>query len=275
VARQVGSTGALNLGGNSVINAGFVGVGVSAAGTGDAIGAAGGTGTLVLNNSTINTSRFELGAGSSLTGDGGVINVADTVNPVSGLPEKGPVVIAGTINPGNSPGRIRINRDTTTLMGSRLILEIDQNGASFDIDQLIIGNDSNFDLTQLQIIFGFIGDTNPNDYAINLDNFLRAGTTNDGGTSDTTTGLSALFGKNGNAAGWGTAVNSQLLEFRSSVYDFGDASFNPETGQIEVAAAPIPEPASIALALLALLAMAGLPRRRAMRCLQVTSRSAS
>ena len=43
---------------------------------------------------------------------------------------KGPVVIGGTISPGTSPGRLRINCDLTMLSGSKLILEIDDNGAS-------------------------------------------------------------------------------------------------------------------------------------------------
>ncbi len=44
------------------------------AGIGNALGAPGGIGKLVLNDSTINTSRFELGAGSELTGNNGVID---------------------------------------------------------------------------------------------------------------------------------------------------------------------------------------------------------
>ena len=69
-----------------MVDAGFVGVGVSAPGVGNALGAKGGTGRLELNNSTINTKRFELGvSGSMLTGNNGVINVAGTVNPVNGV----------------------------------------------------------------------------------------------------------------------------------------------------------------------------------------------
>ena len=228
VARQPGSSGTLVLNANSVVNAGFVGVGVSAPGVGNAPGALGGTGTLVLNNSTINTSRFELGANSLLTGNNGVINVADTVNPVTGLPVKGPVVIAGTVSPGNSPGRIRINCDLTMLAGSKLILEIDDNGASFDVDQLIIGNESNFDLNSLQIIFSFIGDTNPNAFAaspggFNLDRFLKAGN-----GADERAGLSSLFAQGTN---WNNHVSSDLFTFESSAYDVTKMSFDADTAR--------------------------------------------
>ena len=251
VGQQAGGVGRLDMSGGSVVSAGFVGVGVGAAGTGNAIGTAGGTGTLVLNNSTINTSRFELGAGSLLTGDGGVINAGTD----------GPVVIAGTIMPGNSPGRLRFNCDVTMLFGSQLILEINDTGVGFEIDQLIIGNDSTFDLTQLQIIFSFIGGTNPNDYVIDLDNFLKVGN-----GADETAGLSTLFQANGNDyANWGQAVDSNLFGFRSTAYDVTSFSFNAETGQVSVAAAAVPEPTTIALVLLALAAMLLAARQSASR----------
>jgi T5SS/PEP-CTERM-associated repeat protein len=270
VGRQIGSTGLLNMSDSAVLNAGFVGVGVSAAGTGNAIGAAGGTGTLALNNSTINTLRFELGAGSLLTGDGGVINVADTAHPVTGLQVKGPVVIAGTISPGNSPGRLRINCDITMLSDSKLILEINDRdggpGVDFDIDQLIIGNDSKFDLTSLQIIFSFIGNTNPDEFAaspggFNLDKFLKAGN----GTNESA-GLSTLFGNNpdGTKKTWDDVVDSELFAFESSAYDVTKWSLAPD-GEITIEAAAVPEPASIALVLLALATMLLASRRRAAR----------
>ena len=55
---------------------------------------------------------------------------------------------AGTITPGNSPGRIRINCNLISLPGSNLVLDIAFNGTSYDFDELIIGSGSTFDLTR-------------------------------------------------------------------------------------------------------------------------------
>lgn len=252
VGRQAGSTGVLDMSGGSTLNAGFVGVGVSAAGTGKTLGTAGGIGTLVLGQSnsegTIVAPRFELGAGSTLTGNGTI-----DAGP------NGEVVIGGTIAPGNSPGRIRIRCDITALFGSRLILEIDQNGAGFDIDQLIIGTSSTFDLTQMQIIFSFLGDTDPLAFAnsaggFNLDRFLRAG--NDDAH---TAGLSTLFAP---GQDWGDIVNTHFA-FESDAYDVSQMHFDPVTGELVIAAAAVPEPATLALMVLALVALAGQRRRAA------------
>jgi hypothetical protein len=182
------------------------------------------------------------------------------------------VIIGGTIAPGNSPGRIRIYCDVTMLAGSKLILEINDTdagpGVDFDIDQLIIGNDSKFDLTSLQIIFSFVGNTNPNEFAdspggFDLDKFLLAGNPTDG---TITGGLSTLFGntQNPGTTDWNKAVNSKLFGFESSAYDVSNCELDGD-GKVTIEATAVPEPASIALALLALATMMLLSRRRLVR----------
>ena len=116
IAGQPGSTGTLVLNAGSVVNAGFVGIGVSqpAVVIGGVVNQVfnGGNGHLILDHSTVNTTTFEIGAGGLLSGDGGVINAL------------GNVIVGGTISPGYSPGRININCDFITLPGSKLILDI-------------------------------------------------------------------------------------------------------------------------------------------------------
>lgn len=205
----------------------------------------GGAGTLALNNATVNTNHFELGANSRLIGNGDIR--AGT---------NGPVVIGGTISPGNSPGRIRIYCDVTMLFGSQLILEIDGAGGNLEIDQLVIGNDSNFDLTQLQIVFAFVGGTNPNDITLDLNEFLR--TSNTDGTGEDS--LKTLFGE---GQDWGDVIDSNRFAFQSSVYDVTSFRFNAATGRVTgIQASAIPEPATYALVLLAL-GMIVRQRRRA------------
>lgn len=246
VAALAGSAGRLELSGNSTLNAGFVGIGIGAAGTGDSIGAPGGTGTLRLDDSTINTSRFELGAGSTLSGNNGVINAGPL----------GKVIIAGIVSPGDSPGRIRINCDLTMLLGSELILEVEQNGGGFDIDTFVIGDDSTFDLTQMQIVFSFIGDTDPNAFAASgflLDRFLKAGH-----GSDESQGLSSLFAE---GTHWDSYIDTSFA-FMSDAYDVSALGFNVVTGELTIDAVPVPEPATIVLMAFGLLVMLAAQRRR-------------
>ena len=130
----------------SVLNAAYVGAGTSRPYDGTAYN--GGVGTIVLNDSTINAGKFELGATGLLTGNNGTLNVA------------GDVVIGGTISPGNSPGRIRVRCNIIMLPGSRIVLEISGSGddlGTYEFDQLIIGDTATFDLASAEIVFSFLG----------------------------------------------------------------------------------------------------------------------
>jgi T5SS/PEP-CTERM-associated repeat protein len=261
IAPQPGSTGVLTLSAGTVVNTGFVGIGVSqpAIVNGNAITQFnGGNGHLILDNSKINTTALEIGANGVLSGNGGTVNAT------------GSVIVRGTISPGDSPGRININCDLKTLAGSKLILDIlDTGGGLYSVDHLIIGNDATFDLFNLQIVFNFLGNTDPNAFAasgeFNLDNFLQ--TLDLSNPNATPTGLSSVFGTWETAAtSWDTAVDLSDITAVSSAYDITNLQFmfdtNTGAGQFTLTAAPIPEPPTWAIALLGLLAMGAAARRR-------------
>lgn len=231
VAGLAGSAGTLTLNTGATVSASYVGIGATQAGQG-------GAGKLILNNSTINTGKFELGANSVLTGNEGTINAT------------GDVVIRGTIDPGNSPGRIKINCNIVTLVGSRLILEIARDGANFATDHVTIGKDSTFDLSKLEIVFTFLGDINPTTYAasgrLDLDEFLESF---DPGTG-VTSGLSTVFGLGRN---WADVVNAGRIKAVSNFYDVTDLRLNAVSGRVELTSAPIPEPSTWMLMALGML----------------------
>jgi T5SS/PEP-CTERM-associated repeat protein len=246
IAGQSGSTGTLVLNAGSVVNAGYVGVGARPSGLpAGSLQPAAGAGVLVVNNSTVNaTSTFEIGALGVLTGNNGVINVLN-----------GDVIVGGTINPGQSPGRIRINCNLVSLNGSKLILEIQDDGSGgYEFDQLVIDQASTFDLKQLQIVFSFLGDTDPTAFAesggLDLDNFLRVGRA-EGEEDDP---LSELLDFRGQA--WTDVVTLTNVTAESGVFDITSLSFDAATGSFGVIAAPIPEPSTWALILLGFLLIA-------------------
>ncbi len=254
VAREVGSTGTLALTNGSVINAEFVGVGVSAAGTGAAIGTPGGVGTLALDgDSTVNTGRFELGANSFLVGNGTIDAVGD-------------VVIAGTVSPGYSPGRLRIRCNVVLLPGSRIVLEISGSGSDFggyEIDQLIIGDTASFDLGSAEIVFSFLGDTNPNVVSglggLNLDYYLRTGTEDPSEPLDAPTrALSTLFAP---GQGWADVIDTASVTAVSDRFDVTSFSYSGN-GTFELTAVPVPEPSTWGLMFAGLAAVGGGARRR-------------
>ena len=179
------------------MNTGYVGVGATQAGPG-------GTGSLIMNNSTINTTTFEIGALGMLSGNGAVINAT------------GDVIVGGIISPGNSPGRININCNLITLPGSRLILDIQSFGDGYDIDHLIIGNDSTFSLSSLQIVFNFLGNTDPTAFAasggFDLDNFIQSLNPLTGAV----TGLSTVFGPEQN---WSNVIDASRITIQSSDFN--------------------------------------------------------
>lgn len=240
IAGQPGSTGVLTLNAGSVVTAGYIGVGATPAG-------AGGSASLILNNSVIRGTTFEIGARGVLSGENGLVNVS------------GDVIVAGTISPGNSPAILSIDCNLISLPGSMLILDILGSGADFNVDHLRIGNNSTFDLTNFQIVFNFLDNTDPNAFAasggFNLDNFLQSFDVVTGAVS----GLSTVFAP---GQTWIDVVDAGKFTAVSSAYDLSNLQLQAD-GNLSVVAAPVPEPSTWAMLVLGLLAMGRLARRSA------------
>jgi hypothetical protein len=161
------------------------------------------------------------------------------------------------------PVSLRINCNLISLDGSKLILEIQDDGSGgYDVDQLIIGDTSTFDLKKLEVVFSFLGETDPEAFAqsggLDLDNFLLAGHF-DGRLEDP---LSALF-----ASGqtWADVLDVNKIMAESSVYDIASLSFDAKTGSFDVIATPVPEPSTWTLILLGFLFIAASRARKLRR----------
>ena len=242
IAGQPGSTGVLAVNGGSVVKAGFVGVGATST---EAL--SGGTATLTLNNSTINTNTFAIGVNGVLTGNDGVINAS------------GNVIVAGTISPGNSPGRVTINCNLITLPGSMLVLDILGSAGEFNVDHLRIGNDSTFDLSKLHVVFNFLGDTDPNAFlatgGFDMDNFIQSLNLQTGDV----TGLSTAFAP---GQTWGNVLDEDNITAVSSVYDLSNLQVSAD-GAVTVVAVPVPEPSTWAMLVIGLFMLGSVAQRRA------------
>jgi T5SS/PEP-CTERM-associated repeat protein len=251
IAGQPGSSGTLTLNAGTVVNTGYVGVGATQSGPG-------GAGTLVMNNSTINTTTFEIGALGVLSGNGAVINAT------------GDVIVGGIISPGNSPGRININCNLITLPGSRLILDIQSFADGYDVDHLIIGNDSTFSLSSLQIVFNFLGNTDPTAFAasggFDLDNFIQSLNPLTGAV----TGLSTVFGPE---QSWANVIDASRITVQSSDFTGIQLALQAD-GSFAVSAAPIPEPTTWLMMVLGLLSVTGVARGRSQQRLRRTAHAA-
>ena len=163
------------------------------------------------------------------------------------------------MHPGNSPAALSIDCNFITLAGSRLILDVLASGGTYDIDHLRIGNNSTFDLTNFQIVFNFLGNTDPNAFAasggFDLDNFLQSFDVVTGAIS----GLSTVFAP---GQTWSDVVDAGKFTAVSSVYDVSDIQLQAD-GSVSVVAVPVPEPSTWAMMLLGLLVLTTLARRSA------------
>ncbi len=240
VGGLAGGVGLLDVNSGSSVSASYVGIGSSAAGNT-------GTASLRLDASTLTAQTVEIGSLGTLSGSGGTI--------------VGSVVNRGTISPGNSPGRVTINGGISNGSGSTLMLDVQDTGTGFAVDNIVLTDGSSFSFGNVQVVFNFLGNTDPNAFGasgqFDLDTFLLSQTA--GGTES---GLSSTF-----TAGqtWNTVLAGASFAAMSPVYSVTQLTLNLNgSGNFQVVAVPVPEPATYALWLLGLGAAGWRLRRRIM-----------
>lgn len=230
IARDKGSDGTLLMSENSTLTAGWVGVGRNKTTTGDVDG---GTGTVVLINSTLTAPTIVVGTNGFLGGTGTIV---------------GNVTNYGIFAPGNSPGTLEIDGSFTALAGSKMILEIESNGlGGFNTDRMIFKGGQPLDLANLNAEFRFLGATDPNAFGASglftIDTFFQ-----ERQADKSLAGLAP------------SAFDNAVFSAQADSYQITSFSFSAATGG--VIAAAVPEPESWALMMAGLLTIGAIARRR-------------
>jgi len=236
VGRVAGSSGVVNMTNNSTITAGYVGVGRLR--NADLTAANGGVGSLVVNSgSTVAANTIEIGSAGYLGGTGTIT---------------GNVINYGTINPGNSPGKLVINGNCTAGAGGKVVLEVESNGSTGSlVDELVIGPGSVVNLAGAVVEFKFLAGTDPNAFQ-------------DSGQFDIDTFLKRADAQ-GNTSALGDDTFANVI-FTAEAADYTITSFayNPVSGGtvLNIPSA-VPEPGTWLLMLGGLGAVRGAARRQA------------
>lgn len=222
------TVGTVNIGAGATLSAGSL-IGVAHDGTADT----GGTGRLIVNG-VASATRIVNGVGGLIQGSGTLV---------------GEVINHGTINPGESPGRLVIDGSFANAAGGQLVLEVASDGhGGFVTDQLVFTSPATVDLAGMQVEFRFLGNADPTAFQAS-------------GDFDTETFFRQRDAQGQDAAMADTAFGAVLFTAASEAYVIDDFSFDAGAGAL-FTATPVPEPATWALWMTGVLGLAGLAKRR-------------
>jgi hypothetical protein len=227
VGRFAGADGTMIVSDGSSVSAAYVGVGRNREGDG-------GTGTLIVNASTLTASAIEIGPNGYLGGNGTIM---------------GSIVNYGIVSPGNSPGTMTVDGSFVNGLGGRLLLEIEGDGSGgFVTDRLIFRAGTTIDLAGLDIRFRFLGATDPNAFQASglftIDQFFQG--------QDLSGGLTHLAPAVFSGVGFGAQADAHV---------FSSFSFSVTQGATFMAA-PVPEPGQWAMLLAGIGMIAAIARKR-------------
>lgn len=229
------TSGTVNVGaGSTLATSGFIGV------AHDGTASSSGSGRLIVNG--------QVNATTVYNGSNGYIGGTGTIT--------GDVVNLGTINPGNSPGKLVVNGNFDN-RGGTLVLEVKYNPLTgeFEHDEIVFGTGASVDLDGSTIDFQFLDGTDPTAFiasgALDLDTFFKV---LDSTATEVDISSSALMADLFDAVSFSGSAGG---------YSLSSFSFDAATGSIDVtaSASAVPLPATLPLALLGLGAL-GLQRRR-------------
>ncbi|MCU7371422.1 PEP-CTERM sorting domain-containing protein [Paucibacter sp. O1-1] len=222
LGRFSGSDGTLIVSEGSSVTAGWVGVGRNKTATGDADG---GTATMVLIDSTLTAQDIVIGSKGFLCGTGSI---------------SGNVVNHGIFCPGNSPGTLNLNGDFSAMSGSRMILEVEDDGMGGYLTDVVVFGGA-VALGAMAVEFRFLGATNPAAFQssgrFDIDTFL--------GRSDGAGGMVALADQ---------SFAGVQFSAQADAYVISNFSFSAADGAA-FSAQPVPEPQTWAMLLLGLLGL--------------------
>lgn len=222
LGRFAGSDGTLIVSEDSSVTAGWVGVGRQKTAAGDADG---GTATMVLIDSTLTAQDIVIGSKGFLCGTGSI---------------SGNVVNHGIFCPGNSPGMLKLNGDFSAMSGSRMILEVEDDGAGGYLTDVVVFGGA-VALGEMAVEFRFLGATNPAAFQssgrFDIDTFL--------GRSDGAGGMVALADQ---------SFEGVQFSAQADAYVISNFSFSAADGAA-FSAQPVPEPQTWAMLLLGLLGL--------------------